>query len=294
MDRLGWRAATIWARVRDGNTRRRLERPFAVCYLSADSTGTMGSSMTLPRPIVFGNWKMHGLRAEAMALAGRLAEAEGASAGTLGVFPPATVLGEVAARLAGTGILIGGQDCHEQAKGAFTGSISAAMLKDAGATAVIVGHSERRHGLGESDALVKAKAEAALAAGLLVVLCVGETEAQWLDGSTLAVLEAQLTASWPVGATTENLVLAYEPVWAIGTGRTPSLEDIGRTHAAIRDRLRVQADDGGDVALLYGGSVKSDNAGEIMEVRGVDGVLVGGASLDAAGFLTIYRAGARR
>ena len=252
--------------------------------------------MTLPRPIVFGNWKMHGLRAEAMALADGLAEAAGASAGTLGVFPPATVLAEVAARLTRTGILVGGQDCHDQAKGAFTGSISAPMLKDAGAAAVIVGHSERRHGLGESDALVKAKAEAALAAGLLVVLCIGETEAQWLEGATLPVLEAQLAASWPEGATAANLVLAYEPVWAIGTGRTPSLEDIGRTHAAIRSRLRAQVGtgDGDGVALLYGGSVKPDNAGEIMGVAGVDGALVGGASLDAAGFLTIYRAGARR
>ena len=253
--------------------------------------------MPLPRPIVLGNWKMHALRADALALAGALAAgaAAGSAAGTLGVFPPATALAEVAARLAGTGILCGGQDCHERASGACTGSLSAAMLKDAGADAVIVGHSERRHGLGETDALVKAKGEAALAAGLLVVLCVGETEAEWLAGATLEVLERQLAGSWPAGASAENLVLAYEPVWAIGTGRTPSLEDIGRTHRAIRARLagRGTGTDGAEVALLYGGSVKPGNAGGILAVPGVDGVLVGGASLDAAGFLTIYRAGAR-
>jgi triosephosphate isomerase len=247
--------------------------------------------MGLPRPIVFGNWKMHGLRAEARALAGGLAERAGTLGATLGVFPPATVLAEVAAQLAGTGILVGGQDCHEQPKGAFTGSISAPMLQDAGASAVIVGHSERRHGLGETDALVKAKAEAALAAGLLVVLCIGETEAQWLADQTLEVLDAQLAASWPKGGTAERVVVAYEPVWAVGTGRTPTLDEIGRAHGVIGERLKRLAEGGADVAILYGGSVKPDNAGEIMAVPGVAGVLVGGASLDAAGFWTIYRAG---
>jgi triosephosphate isomerase len=247
--------------------------------------------MGLPRPIVFGNWKMHGLRHEALALAGGLAGHAGRLTGTLGVFPPATVLAEVAARLQGTGILVGGQDCHEQAKGAFTGSIGAAMLADAGATAVLVGHSERRHGLGETDALVKAKAEAALAAGLLVVLCIGETEAEWLAGRTIERLDAQLPASWPEGGDPERVVVAYEPVWAIGTGRTPTLDDIARSHAAIRDRLTSLAPGGRSVAILYGGSVKTDNAGEIMAVPGVDGALVGGASLDVEGFWTIYRAG---
>lgn len=247
--------------------------------------------MALPRPVVFGNWKMHGLRTEALALAGGLSDAVPSPRGTLGVFPPATVLAEVAKRLAGTGILVGGQDCHSEAKGAFTGSISAPMLKDAGAAAVIVGHSERRHGLGETDALVKAKAQAALAAGLLVVLCIGETEAQWLEGSTLDVLQAQLEGSWPEGGTGEGVVLAYEPVWAIGTGRTPTLEDIGRTHGFIGERLRALVPTGEPVAVLYGGSVKAENSGEIMKVPGVDGVLVGGASLDAAGFVSIYRAG---
>lgn len=246
----------------------------------------MGWLMVLPRPIVFGNWKMHGLRAEALTLASALAEGAGSAKGTLGVFPPATVLSSVAERLAGSGIIVGGQDCHEAEKGAFTGSLSAAMLKDAGARAVIVGHSERRHGLGESDALVKAKAEAALEQGLLVVLCIGETEAQWLAGDTLKVLAAQLLSSWPEGANAEKLVLAYEPVWAIGTGRTPSLEEIEKTHAAVRAELPEP-----EVALLYGGSVKAENAREILALAGVDGVLVGGASLDPKTFLTIYRAG---
>ncbi len=247
--------------------------------------------MVLPRPIVFGNWKMHGLRAESQLLAGALAERAGRLSATLAVFPPFTVLGDVAAQLAGTGIGIGGQDCHEQAKGAFTGSISAPMLQDVGATSVIVGHSERRHGLSESDARLKAKAEAGLAAGLLVVLCIGETEAQWLAGQTLEVLDAQLTGSWPDGGTAERVVVAYEPVWAVGTGRTPALADIERSHAAIRQRLESLADDGAQVAILYGGSVKADNAAEIMAVPGVAGVLVGGASLDAESFWSIYQAG---
>lgn len=247
--------------------------------------------MALPRPIVFGNWKMHGLRADATALADGLASGLGKPGATLGVFPPFTVLAEVAGLLRDSGILIGGQDCHDQPKGAFTGSISAAMLKDAGAKAVILGHSERRHGLGETDAMVKAKAEAALATGLLVVLCIGETEAEWSAGATLEVLARQLAGSWPATGTAAKVVVAYEPVWAIGTGRTPTTADIGRTHKAIRERLGGIAVDGAEVALLYGGSVKADNAGEIMAVPGVDGVLVGGASLDAAGFLSIYRAG---
>jgi triosephosphate isomerase (TIM) len=248
--------------------------------------------MGLSRPIVFGNWKMHGLRAEGRALAGALAERAGPRlTATLGVFPPATVLAEVAAQLAGTGIVVGGQDCHGQTKGAFTGSVSAAMLKDAGAAAVIVGHSERRHGLGETDAMVKAKAEAALGTGLLVVLCIGETEAERAEGRTVEVLDAQLAGSWPAGATAGRAVVAYEPVWAIGTGRTATLEDIGDGHAAIRERLRRLSADGGEVAVLYGGSVKADNAGEIMRVPGVDGVLVGGACLDAASFWSIYQAG---
>ena len=245
--------------------------------------------MGCPRPIVFGNWKMHGLRADARALAAAVAGHAGARTGTLGIFPPFTVLAEIAGATDGTGVVVGGQDCHAEAKGAFTGSISAPMLKDAGADAVLVGHSERRHGLGETDAMVRAKAAAGLAAGLLVVLCIGETEAQREAGETVEVLEHQLAGSWPEGATADNIVVAYEPVWAIGTGRTATTADIAESHAAIGRKLAALG--AGGVAVLYGGSVKADNAAEIMAVPGVAGVLVGGASLDAAGFWTIYQAG---
>jgi len=247
--------------------------------------------MRWPRPIVFGNWKMHGLRAEARELAAALADHAGRRTATLGVFPPYTVLGEVAAQLEGSGILVGGQDCHGEVKGAFTGSISAPMLKDLGATAVLVGHSERRHGLGESNALVRAKAMAGLSAGLLVVLCIGETEDERVAGKTVEVLDRQLTGSWPEGATGDKLIVAYEPVWAVGTGRTATSADIAESHAAIGKRVDELSPKGEPVPILYGGSVKPENAKEIMAVPGVAGVLVGGASLDAAGFWTIYQAG---
>jgi triosephosphate isomerase len=245
--------------------------------------------MGCPRPIVFGNWKMHGLRAEARELAAAVGGHPGRRTGTLGIFPPATVLQKVAAAVSGSGVVVGGQDCHAEAKGAFTGSISAAMIRDAGATAVIVGHSERRHGLGETDAVVRAKAAAGLAADLLVVLCIGETEAQREEGQTVAVLDRQLADSWPVGGDAERVIVAYEPVWAIGTGRTATTADIAESHAAIGRRLGALG--APDVAILYGGSVKPDNAAAVMAVPGVAGVLVGGASLDAEGFWTIYQAG---
>ena len=249
--------------------------------------------MALATPIVFGNWKMHGLRAEADALAGGLADIRAGStlAGTLGVFPPATVLARVAERLHGTGIVVGGQDCHQQPKGAFTGSISAPMLKDAGAEAVIVGHSERRHGLGETDSVVRAKAEAALAQGLLVVLCIGETEEEWLAGRTLERLSAQLEASLPRDAAADRLVIAYEPVWAVGTGRTPGSDEIARSHDLVREHVGAQIPGGSMVPILYGGSVKPENARAILAIPGVDGALVGGACLDAAGFWSILEAG---
>ncbi|MEZ5863185.1 MAG: triose-phosphate isomerase [Geminicoccaceae bacterium] len=247
--------------------------------------------MPLARPVVLGNWKMNGLRADGLALAGRLDLRAAHASGTLGIFPPATLVAAVAQRLARSRILVGGQDCHAAESGAFTGSISAGMLADAGARAVIVGHSERRHGLGETDAGIKAKGEAALAAGLLVVLCIGETEAEYLAGERHAVLVRQLDGSLPAGATAENLVVAYEPVWAIGTGRTPSLEEIARTHGELRGLLAERLAGGADVALLYGGSVKPDNAADIMAIEAVDGALVGGASLDADSFWSIYAAG---
>jgi len=247
--------------------------------------------MRLDRPVVFGNWKMNGLRAEGLALAGSLAERAVRLTGTLGIFPPFTLIHAVAQRVKETAILVGGQDCHERASGAYTGCVSAPMLADAGAKAVILGHSERRHGLGESDALVRAKFRAARAAGLLVVLCIGETEAEYLAGARSARLAAQIDGSLPEGIGPEGLVVAYEPVWAIGTGRTPTAEEIRATHREIRAMLAKRIVGGDAVPLLYGGSVKPENAAEIMALGDVDGVLVGGASLDARSFWSIYQAG---
>lgn len=247
--------------------------------------------MALPRPIVLGNWKMNGLRADSLALAGRLAERAARLTGTLGLYPPATILSQVAARVHGSGFLVGGQDCHHEESGAYTGSLSAAMLADAGARSVLVGHSERRHGLGEDDALVRRKAEAALAAGLGVVVCIGETEEEYLAGKRLDVLRRQIAGSLPDKVDAARLVVAYEPVWAIGTGRTPSSDDIATTHAELRSMMADRYAAGADVALLYGGSVKPDNAAEIMARTDVDGALVGGASLDADSFWSIYTAG---
>jgi triosephosphate isomerase (TIM) len=242
--------------------------------------------MALPKPIVIGNWKMNGLRADSIArvkaLRARLRDTPGR--GTLGICPPATVLTVVEPLLHLGPLLLGAQDCSSERSGAYTGDISAEMLKDAGCRAVIVGHSERRHGHGESDALVRAKAGAALAAGLIPILCIGETEDEWQAGRTLEVLDRQLEGSLPAGTSADDLVVAYEPVWAIGTGRTPSRDDIARTHGHLRRHV-------GAIALLYGGSVKSANAGEILAIANVDGALVGGASLDAEEFWAIYRAG---
>ena len=251
--------------------------------------------MPLAKPFVLGNWKMNGLRADGEALALQLIEQQrrAGRAGTLGICPPATLLAPLAALLDDSGILLGGQDCAPAPDGAFTGDISAPMLADVGCDLVIVGHSERRHGHGEDDRLVRAKAAAGHAAGLLVVLCVGETEPERDAGATIDVLDRQLEGSLPEGATAENLVVAYEPVWAIGTGRTPSVQDIASVHAHLRGRLGDLVDGGDALRLLYGGSVKPANAGQFMAIADVDGVLVGGASLDAAQFDAIYSAGQR-
>ena len=242
--------------------------------------------------IAAGNWKMNGLSA-ALAEVGALAAAHPAPGCTVLICPPATLLAQMNWQVgqAKAPFHIGGQDCHPAASGAHTGDLSAAMLKDAGASHVILGHSERRADHGESDALVRAKAGAAHAAGLITVICVGETESQRDDGTTLAVIAAQLAGSVPDGATPANSVIAYEPVWAIGTGRTPTLAEIAEVHADIRARL---ADRFGAAAagfsLLYGGSVKPSNAAEIFAVAHVDGALVGGASLKAADFGAIIAA----
>jgi triosephosphate isomerase len=249
--------------------------------------------MPFATPVVIGNWKMNGLRADGEARVRQLLDLRRAQpgAGTLGICPPATLLCPIAGILGDSGILLGGQDCASEPKGARTGDVSAPMLQDAGCRLVIVGHSERRHGHGESDEEVRAKAAAAAAAGLVAILCIGETEDEWAAGRTLEVLDRQLEGSLPERATPESLILAYEPVWAIGTGRTPSALDIARTHGHLRARLEQLAPGGERLRILYGGSVKAANAGEILAIDHVDGALVGGASLDAAEFWAIYLAG---
>jgi len=240
------------------------------------------------RPLIAGNWKMHGLRADALALAREVAAGAEAQGADLLVCPPFTVLAEVAGALAGGRVAVGGQDCHPAAKGAHTGDVSAPMLKDAGASHVILGHSERRADHGETDALVRAKAEAALAAGLTPIVCVGESEAQRLAGEAEAVVTRQLDGSLPDGFAAAGGVVAYEPVWAIGTGRTPTEAEIAAIHGAIRARLQVRfGAAGGGTRILYGGSVKPGNAAGILALANVDGALVGGASLVATDFLAI-------
>jgi triosephosphate isomerase len=249
--------------------------------------------MPLAPPVVIGNWKMNGLRADGEARVRELVQRHRArpGAGTLGVCPPAPLLMPLHALLRGSAILLGGQDCSSAPKGAHTGDISAPMLSDAGCRMVIVGHSERRHGHGETDALVRSKAAAAHAAGLAAILCIGETEEEWLAGRTLEVLNRQLEGSLPAGASSENLILAYEPVWAIGTGRTPGADEIAHAHDRLRAQLARLIPAGEGVRILYGGSVKAANAGAILALEHVDGALVGGASLDAAEFWAIYEAG---
>jgi triosephosphate isomerase (TIM) len=241
------------------------------------------------RKLVAGNWKMNGLAASA-AMLDELAAGPAPACDVL-VCPPATLI----ATLAGGRFPLGGQDCHWEPSGAHTGDVSAEMLADAGAVAVILGHSERRADHGEDDATVARKTLAAWRAGLTAIVCVGETEAERDAGTTLVRIGAQLDGSVPDGATAERLVIAYEPVWAIGTGRTPSLSEISEVHEFMRKRLsdRFGTDVAGGVRLLYGGSVKPGNAEEIFAVADVDGALVGGASLKAADFAAIIAAAAR-
>jgi triosephosphate isomerase (TIM) len=204
------------------------------------------------------------------------------------VCPPATLVAAFAEKARGKQIAVGAQDCHPKASGAHTGDISAEMLADAGASAIIVGHSERRADHGESDALVRQKAEAAWRAGLTAIVCIGETQAQRDGGQALHICGGQLNGSLPDGATSANLVVAYEPVWAIGTGLTPTTADVEQVHRFIRDTLSDRfKDEGTRIRILYGGSVKPSNAAELMAVANVNGALVGGASLKAADFLAI-------
>ena len=241
------------------------------------------------RPLIAGNWKMNGLQKASGELMKMIAGAGDLLARTdILVCPPATLIADFAVLARDTGIAIGAQDCHAEAAGAFTGDLSAEMLKDAGASAVIVGHSERRSLHHETDTEVHAKALAARRAGLSAIICVGETRAEREAGDTIKVVGSQLAGSLPDGARAADMVLAYEPVWAIGTGLTPSSSDIAEVHGFIRDHVLTRY--GGaavDIRILYGGSVKPGNAGEILRIANVDGALVGGASLKAEEFLAI-------
>jgi triosephosphate isomerase (TIM) len=241
------------------------------------------------RPLIAGNWKMNGLKASMAEFDAMLAGA-GAFGGKadLLVCPPATLVASFAEKAKGKGVAVGAQDCHPNASGAHTGDLSAEMLADAGAGAIIVGHSERRADHGETDAMVRQKAEAAWRAGLTAIVCIGETQKQRDAGQTLDICGGQLAGSLPDGATAANLVVAYEPVWAIGTGLTPTAADVEQVHRFIRgvltDRFKSE---GARIRILYGGSVKPSNAAELMAVANVNGALVGGASLKASDFLAI-------
>ncbi len=235
------------------------------------------------RPLIAGNWKMNGRRADGLALARAIAAAPPGRAELL-VCPPATLLAPVGEALAASAVALGGQDCHAEAAGAHTGDIAAEMLADLGCRYAIVGHSERRADHGEDDATVRAKAAAAIRAGLTAIVCVGETLAERDAGRAEAVVAASLRASLPESAAPETLVVAYEPVWAIGTGRTPSVADVAAMHTALRAALGAR---GPATRILYGGSVKPDNAATLLAPEDVDGALIGGASLAAADFLAI-------
>ena len=248
------------------------------------------------RMLLAGNWKMHGLKAslgEIRALGRALADEP--TQGHVLVCPPATLIVEAVKAAEGSSIAIGGQDCHAQASGAFTGDISAEMLRDAGATAVILGHSERRLYHGESNATVAAKTKAARRAGLHPILCVGESEEERSAGRAISVVTAQLKASIAPEVKAADLAVAYEPVWAIGTGKTPMSDEIAQMHEAVRSALSARfGSEAALVRILYGGSVKPENAASILAIPNVDGALIGGASLKAADFLAIIRAAPRR
>jgi triosephosphate isomerase len=240
--------------------------------------------------LIAGNWKMNGLKSSMDEFEAMLAGASGvADKADLLVCPPATLIAAFADKARGSKVLaIGAQDCHPKPSGAHTGDISAEMLADAGASAIIVGHSERRADHGETDMLVRQKAEAAWRAGLPAIVCIGETQRQRDAGQTLDICGGQLKLSLPDGARADNLVVAYEPVWAIGTGLTPTVADVEQVHRFIRDLLIARFNDQGTrIRILYGGSVKPSNARELMAAANVNGALVGGASLKAVDFLAI-------
>jgi triosephosphate isomerase len=261
-------------------------------FPKADTPRTGPVMAEIPHPLVAGNWKMNGLRQSSVELIALMRAAPNMAARLeLMICPPATLLAEFAAQTRGSAIAIGAQDCHAEPSGAYTGDLSAEMLKDAGAVAVIVGHSERRAFHGETDTDVNAKARAAWRAGLTAIVCVGETQDQRAAGKTLTVVGTQLAGSLSDAATVDNLVVAYEPVWAIGTGLTPTPADVAEVHASIRGYLEKRYGAAGrGMRILYGGSVKPSNAAELLHVANVNGALVGGASLKAADFLGIAKA----
>ena len=249
--------------------------------------------MTAIRPLVAGNWKMHGLAANLAELKSLqdLLAVEPRQEADIMICPPATLLAQARYFLFKSDIQLGAQDCHPDSQGPHTGDISAEMLADAGAKVVIVGHSERRTDHGETDALVSQKAAAAHRAGLAVIICTGETGRERRDGATLDVVGRQLDGSLPPAATSANTIIAYEPVWAIGTGWTPTSEDVAAIHAFIRGRLGDElGGEGSSIRILYGGSVKPSNARELLTVPNVNGALVGGASLKATDFYAILSA----
>ncbi|SRR5258706_10008919 len=246
--------------------------------------------MTAPPPLIAGNWKMHGTAAS-LGEARKVAARVGAGGVRVAICPPATLVQRMSEALAGSAVLVGGQDCHFEEAGAFTGDVSAEMLADAGAALVILGHSERRAGYGETDELVAAKVQAAVRAGLEPIVCVGETLEQRKAGDALKVVTGQVRGSLPRELDRKAYSVAYEPVWAIGSGLTPTVAEIEEMHAAIRATLReLFGDDGDKPAILYGGSVKPTNAAEILHAAEVGGALVGGASLKADDFLAIINA----
>lgn len=239
----------------------------------------------MPRKIAAGNWKMNGLQG-ALSQLRILEDRHGDADIAILICPPFTLV----SACEDTPFDIGGQDCHTEESGAHTGDISAEMLADAGASYVLVGHSERRADHGETDAMIAAKSQAAYHAGLIAVICIGETLEEREGGTTLDVIDAQLAGSVPDTADALNTVIAYEPVWAIGTGKVPTTDQIAETHAHIRTRLQARFSDGDEFTLLYGGSVKGSNAAEIFAVPHVNGALVGGASLTAEAFSPIISA----
>lgn len=246
--------------------------------------------MAKPRPLIAGNWKMNGLSADGWALADAIVQGAKdmpANGPELLVCPPATLIGLVAEAVAGSPVALGAQDCHAKESGAHTGDVGAPMLSDLGCRYVIVGHSERRADHAESSAAVRAKAEAAQRAGLVAIVCVGETWAEREAGKTDAVITRQIAESLPSGSSSDTLVVAYEPVWAIGSGRTATAAQVAEVHALIRQLLGKATKNGEAVRILYGGSVKPANAAELLGVANVNGALVGGASLNAGDFLAI-------